>query len=149
MAQYYHCACIHASSGFFNPFHCLRASLANFFLLGHPQPISFPWASSAHSNSAFLWVFAKSFGLSRPNYYILHLWGLWVFHQPFTHLIHCFEPLCPILTCFLSHIMPMSLLLLPLGFSRLVASFDAHLLFFRPMIYYSCHSGLMVFLLIY
>ena len=118
MAQYYHWACIHASSGFFNPFHCLRASLANFFLLGHPQPISFPWASSAHSNSAFLWVFAKSFGLSRPNYYILHLWGLWVFHQPFTHLIHCFEPLCPILTCFLSHIMPMSLRLPSLGSSR-------------------------------
>ena len=73
--------------GLFNPFHCLRVSLANFFLLGHPRPISFPRASLAHSNSIFPCVFAKSFGLFRPNYYILHLWGLWVFHQPFTHLI--------------------------------------------------------------
>ena len=104
--------------GLFNPFHCLRVSLANFFLLGHPRPISFPRASLAHSNSIFPCVFAKSFGLFRPNYYILHLWGLWVFHQPFTHLIHCFEPICPILACFLSHIMLVSLLLSFLGSSR-------------------------------
>ena len=42
VAQYYHWACIHTTSGFLDPFHCLQASLAHFFLYRHPQPISFP-----------------------------------------------------------------------------------------------------------
>ena len=91
VAQYYHWACIHAISGFLDPFYCLRASLAHFLLLGHLQPISFPQASSAHSNSAFSWAFAKSFGIFRPNYHILYFWGSWASHQPLTQLIHYFR----------------------------------------------------------
>ena len=88
VAQYYCWACIHVTLGFLDPFNCLRASLAYFFLLRHPWLISFPWASLAHSNSAFQWAFANSFGLPEPNYHILHFWGLWACHQPFTFLPH-------------------------------------------------------------
>jgi len=87
-----HWAYIYATSSLLDPFHCLRASLAHFFLLGHLRPIFFPWASSAHSNSAFPWVFANSFGFPRPNYHILYLWGSWAFHQPLTYLLHYFGP---------------------------------------------------------
>ena len=90
VAQYYHWASIHAILGFLDPFYCLQASSAHFLLLGHPEPISFPQASSAHSNSAFLLAFAKSFGLSRPIYHILYFWGSWASHQPLTQLIHYF-----------------------------------------------------------
>ena len=75
MTQYFHWAYIYATLGLLDPFHCLRASLAHFFLLGHPRPIFFPWASLAPSNSAFPWAFANSFGLPRPNYHILYFWG--------------------------------------------------------------------------
>ena len=92
VAQYYHWACIHATSGFLDPFHCLRASLAHFFLLGHPQPISFLWASLTHSNFVFPWGFVNSFGFSRPNYHILYFWGSWAFHKPLTHLLHYVGP---------------------------------------------------------
>ena len=145
VAQYYHWACIHATSGLLDPFHCSQAFLAHFFLLEHPRPISFPSPSLAHSNSTFPWVFAKSCGLPRPNYHILYFWGWWASHQSLTHLIHCLGPLWPILACFLSHIMPMGLLFLSLGSSRPVASSKAHLLFSRPMIHYSCYLGLMIF----
>ena len=47
VAQYYRWACIHATSGLLDLFHCSWASLVHFFLLGHPRPISFPQASSA------------------------------------------------------------------------------------------------------
>ena len=78
--------------GFLDPFHCLRASLAHFFLLGHPQPIFFLWASLTHSNFVFPWGFANSFGFSWPNYHILYFWGSWAFHQPLTHLLHYVGP---------------------------------------------------------
>ena len=149
VAQHQHWACIHATWGLLDPFHWSQASLGHFFLLGHPWPISFPRTSSAHSNFAFLWAFAKSFGFPWPNHHILYFWGWWAFHQSLTHLIHCFGPLWPILACFLSHIMPMCLLFLSLGCSRPIASSDAHLLFSRLMIHYSCHLGLIVFFPIY
>ena len=67
-------------------------------LVGSFGPFLSPWASSAHllslgilgpfSNFAFPWVFTNSFGLSWPNYRILHPWGSWAFHQPFTFLLH-------------------------------------------------------------
>ena len=90
--HYCNWAYIHATLGLLDSFHCLRASLAHFFLLRHPRPIFFPWAPLAHSNSAFPWVFANSFGLPWPNYHILYLWGLWAFRQPLTHLLHHFRP---------------------------------------------------------
>ena len=43
------------------------SSLGPFYSFGHPRPISFPWASLAHSNLSFLWAFAKSFGFPRPK----------------------------------------------------------------------------------
>ena len=97
--------------GFLDPYHCLRASLTHFFLLEHLWSIFFPWTSSAHSNYAFPWVFAISFGLPQPNYHILCLWDSWAFHQPLTHLLHHFGPPRPILT----FILPIGLLLLSPG----------------------------------
>ena len=55
--QYYHWASIHTILGFLDPFQCFWASLAHLILLGilgpfpflgHPQPVSFSWASSTH-----------------------------------------------------------------------------------------------------
>ena len=86
VAQYYHWTSIHAILGFLDPFHCFRAFLAHFLLFRHPQPITFPWASLAHSNSTFPWAFAKSFGLPLPNYHILYFWDSWAFHQPLCSL---------------------------------------------------------------
>jgi len=48
---------ISSLSGFFDPFYSFR----------HTQPVSFPWASSTHSNPSFPWAFAKSFGLPQPK----------------------------------------------------------------------------------
>ena len=82
------------------------------------------WASLAHLlslgilgsfyNSAFSWAFTNFFELPWPNYLILHHWGSWAFHQPFTFFT-CITSglLWPIFT-FLHHILPMGLLLLSL-----------------------------------
>lgn len=118
------------------------------------------WASLAHllslgflghfSNSVFSWAFTNSFGLPWSNYLILHPWGSWARHQPLTFFA-CITSglLWPILAS-LHHILPMGLLLLslraPLG---LLASSRPICLFYRPMIHYSCHLGLMVFLSTY
>ena len=66
-------------------FMLFRAFLIHSIAYGLPRPIYSFWASSAHSNSTFLWVLANSFGLPRPNYHILYFWGSWAFHQPFTY----------------------------------------------------------------
>ena len=87
--------------GFLDPFHCLRASLAHFFLIGHPRPILI-----LH----FHGYFANSFGFPQPNYHIFYFWGLWAFHQPLTHLLHYFK-LSLAHSCFPFHIMLMGLLL--------------------------------------
>ena len=50
-------ACTHAVLGFLGPFHSFR----------HPRPVSFPWASPAHSNSSFPWAFANYFGHLGPK----------------------------------------------------------------------------------
>ena len=127
----------------------LPASLAYFFLLRPPWPISFSWASSAHFNSTFLWAFANSFELPRPNYHILYFWGSWTCHQPFTFLPHYLgltgthsyfsTSQCPWVYYF--------------SFSGLL---QAHLLssrpiylLYRPMTPCSCHLGLAVSLSIY
>ena len=127
--------------GFLDPFHCLWASSAHFFLLKHPWPIFFPWASLAYPNSAFPWAFANSFGPSWPNYLILYPWDSWAFHQSRTHLLHYFKPA-------LAH----SYFSTTHGFTTSLgplASFKAHLSFYGLMIHHSYHSGLMVFLSIY
>ena len=69
VAQYYHRASIHAVLGFLGPFHPF----------GHPQPISFPWASLVYSNSSFLGLLLSILGFFDPNYHILYFWGLWAF----------------------------------------------------------------------
>ena len=83
--------------------------------------ISF-WASLTHllslgildpfSNSAFPWIFTNSFELSWPNYFILHLWGLWTFHQSLTFFTCITSSLLWSILTFLYHILSMSLLLL-------------------------------------
>ena len=65
VAQYYCWACSHTILGF----------LGLFYSFVHPQPASFLWVSSVHSNPSFPWAFVKSFGLPRPNYHILYLRG--------------------------------------------------------------------------
>ena len=87
MTQYGHWIYTHATLGFFDLLHCLWASLAHFFLLGHPWPISFLRHPRPISNSAFLWAFTNSFGFPWPNYLIFHPWGSWASYQPRTFLI--------------------------------------------------------------
>ena len=100
--------------GFLDPFHCLRASLAHFFFLRHPRPTFFPWTFLAHSNSAFSWAFVNSFGLPRPNYYILYLCGLGLSINPLlTYFITLGLP-----RSILAFILTMGLLLLSLGYFR-------------------------------
>ena len=109
-------------------------------------PIS-SWASSALSNFVFPWAFINSFGLPWPNYFILHLLGLWIFHQPLT-LFTCITLglSWPILT-FLHHVLPVGLLLL--SFQASLCPFTSSrpiYLFYKPMIHYSYCLGLMAFL---
>ena len=100
--------------GFLDPFHCLRASLAHFFFLRHPRPTFFPWTFLAHSNSAFSWAFVNSFGLPRPNYYILYLCGHGLSINPLlTYFITLGLP-----RSILAFILTMGLLLLSLGYFR-------------------------------
>ena len=101
--------------GSFNPF---LSPLAHFFLLGHPQPICFPWASSAHflilhSHGLLLTLF--SFPDPITVSFILGAHGLSI--NPLLSYFVTLVLLWPILT-FLHHIMPMSLLLLSLGSFR-------------------------------
>ena len=89
-----------------------RLLASHLFPPRRPWPIYFPWASLILSNYASSWVFTNSFGLPRPNYFILHPWGSWACHQPLTFFT-CITSglLWPILTL-LHHILPMGLLLL-------------------------------------
>ena len=48
MTQYGHWIYTYATLGFLDSLHCLWALLSHFFLLRHPWPIFFPWASLAH-----------------------------------------------------------------------------------------------------
>ena len=125
-------------------------------LVGSFGPFLSPWASLAHllslgvfnpfSNPVFPWAFNNSFGLPWSNYHILHPWGLWAFHQPFTFLIHYFGRVVAHSYSSISH-----------NAHRFTASFSrllwAHLLslkliclLYGPLTHYSCHSGLIGFL---
>ena len=127
--------------------HCLWAPLSHLFLFGHPWLICFPWASLAlflilYSHGllltplGFLSLIALSFilgahGLSiNPLLSLLAL--LWACCGPFSFFyITC----CP-WVCYFSLWAPLG----PFAFSRLIC------LFYRHMIYYFCHLGLMIFL---
>ena len=111
VAWYYHWASIHAILGFLGPFHRFRVSLDHFISLGILSPFHFlgyPWPIQilhSHEFSQVSWA---------SSIQITIFFTFEIFHQPFTHLIHYFGPLWPILACFLFLLMPMSLLLLSL-----------------------------------
>ena len=88
--------------GFLGPFYSFR----------HPQPISFPQASSAHSNPSFPLVFAKSFRLPQPKLPYHLLSGFIGFSTDPIYLVPSFGLLWPIFACFPFLIMSMGLLLL-------------------------------------
>ena len=113
--------------GSFNPF---LSPLAHFFLLGHPQPICFPWASSAHflilhSHGLLLTLF--SFPDPITVSFILGAHGLSI--NPLLSYFVTLVLLWPILT-FLHHIMPMSLLSLSGGSFRPVCFPQGPLIYF-------------------
>ena len=139
MSQFSHWAHTYATLGFLGPLYCLWAPFALFFFLGHPWPIS---------NSAFLWDFTNSFGLSWPNYHILHPWSSWAFHQPFTFLIHYFGPVVSYSyssTSYNAHGFTASFF--GLLWAHLLSSRSICLLY-GPMTHYSYYLDLMSFLLI-
>ena len=88
------------------------SSLGPFYSFGHPWPVSFLWASSAHSNPSFPWAFAKFFRLPQPKLPYLLLSGLIGFSTNPYLLNSSFGFLWPILACFPFLIMLMDLLLL-------------------------------------
>ena len=108
---------ISSLSGFLGPFH----------FLGHPQPISFPWVSLAHSNSSFPWVFTSLLGFLNPNYHILYFWD-------FPPTLYSLNSL---LWASLAHTFVLSISLnaheFTTSFSRLLW---AHLLSLRPFCYF-------------
>ena len=118
MTQYGHWIYTHATLGFLDSLHCLWAPLSNFFLLGHPWPICFPWASSAH----FLILHSHGLLLTLLGFpgpitlsFILGAHRLSI--NPLLSYFITLGLLWPILT-FLHHIMPMSFPLLSLGSFR-------------------------------
>ena len=118
-------------SGFPSPFHSLSI-LGSFYSFLH---FTFPW------------VFAKSFRLPWPNYHILYLWFYQHLNQ--SHLlIPFFRLLRPIVAFFSFFTIQMGLLLHSLGLPQPVCFLWSHLLFCGPMDHYSCHSGLMIFILL-
>ena len=147
VAQYYHWASIHTILGFLDPFLCFWASLAHLFLLGIHDPFPF----LGHSQPILLsWAFATFFGLSwlkLPHPLLLGFMGFppapYSLNSLFrASLVHSFL----FSFSYNVHEFTTSFLLAPLG---LLAFFKAHLLFSKPMIHYSCHSGIMAFFLIY
>ena len=77
MTPYDHWAFYYIACGLLCSIYFLLASLAHLLSLGILGPFS---------NSAFPWAITNSFGLPWPNYFILHLWGSWTFHQPLSLL---------------------------------------------------------------
>ena len=144
----------------------LRAFLTHFIAFGLPWPISSFWASSAHFLSSgildpfpflghpwpilFPWAFAKSFGLPRSKLPYPLLLGFMGFPStPYSLNLLLWASLAHsrlLSISYNAHGFITSFLWAPLG---LLAFFEAHLLFSKPMIHYFCHSGLMVFFPIY
>ena len=95
----------------------------------------------------FPWAFAKSFSLPQPNYHIICLWVYQRLNQ--SHLLIPFFRLLRLVVAFFSFFtIQMGLLLHSLGLLQLVCFLWSHLLFCGPMDHYSCHFGLMIFILL-
>ena len=97
---------------FLDPFHCLWALLSHFFLLEHPWPIYFPWASLArflilHTHGLLL----TSLDFPDPITLFLILGALGLPINPLLSYFITSGLLWPILTL-LHHIIPMGFLLL-------------------------------------
>ena len=127
------------------------ASLTHSIASGLPWPILSFWASSAHSNSLFPWTFAKSFGLPRqpklPYPLLLGFMGFPSAPYSLNSLLQASLAHSRLLSISYDvHGFTSSFFWTPLG---PLAFFEAHLLLSRPMIHYSCYSGLMVFFSIY
>ena len=141
ITQYDHWSFYYMACRLLRPIYFLLDVLGPFTFLRHPLPFLI-----LHPHRFLL----TPFGLPRPNYFILHPWGSWAYYQPLIFFA-CIASglLWPILTL-LHHILPMGLLLLsfwtPLG---PFASSRPICLFYEPIIHYSCHLGLMVFLSTY
>ena len=122
--------------------HCLRAPVSHF-PLGHPWPICFPWACSAFflillSHGPLLTLFR----LPWPNYFILHLWGRWVFHYLLTFFAYITLGLLWPILVFLHIAHGFAFSLFP-GPFRPVCFFRTH--FMSPWAIHSCHLGSMAF----
>ena len=147
--------------GFPEPFYSLGI-LGLFHSLEHPWPISFlgtslahfiPWASSTrfiprgildpfHSFIllTFPWIFAKYFGLPKPNYHILYFWVYWPLNQ--SHLLIPFLGLLrPYLLSFYFFWFSWAYYFILLGFLSPLACFGATLLFCGLVDHYSYHLG--------
>ena len=104
---------------FLDPFHCLCALLSHFFLLEHPWPICFLWASLAHFlilHTHGLLLTLSSFPGSITSFLILRAHGFSVNSLLFSYFIIS-SLLWPIITL-LHHIMPICLLSLFSGSFR-------------------------------
>jgi len=131
--------------------HYLQAPVSYLFPFGHPWLICFPWAFLAlsltlHSHRLLL----NFFGLPRPNSLIPHPWGSWACHQPLTFFVCITSSLLWPILIFLHHMLPIGLPLLSLW--ALLSPFASSMpiyLFHEPVIHYSCHLGLIVFLSTY
>ena len=136
--------------------HCLWAFLSNLFPFRHPWPICFPWASltlflTLRSHGLLLIPFGFPGPITLSFILKAHVLAINPLLSLLALLRACITSgfLWPILT-FLHHIQPMSLLLLSLQAPLCpFASSRPICLFYGPMIHYSCHLGLMVFLSTY
>ena len=141
MIQYDYWDLYYIACGLLHLIYFLLGILGPFTFLGHPWPFLI-----MHSHRLLLTP------LSFPGPITLSfiLGGSWARHQPLTFFACIFSGLLwPILTL-LHHALPMSLLLLSLRASLgPFASSRSICLFYRPMIHYSCHLSLMVFLSTY
>ena len=103
------------------------------------------WAYSAHFILTFSWDFNKSFGLPRPNYHIFYFRGLLAFAPtPFINSFLWTPPthFCLLSISYSSHRLTTFFFGLPWAH---LFSLGPFLLFYRPVDYYSCYLGLMVF----
>ena len=122
--------------------------------MGSCVPFVFPWASLAHllafgflspfTNFVFSWLLLTSLGFPSPitSYSSLGFMGLPSI--PYSFCLHCFGPTAAHSYFFSHHTLPMGLLLTT---SLFPGSFEPIYLFHGPVIHYSSHLDLMVFVL--
>ena len=141
ITQYDHWSFYYMACRLLRPIYFLLDVLGPFTFLRHPLPFLI-----LHLHRFLL----TPFGFRRPNYFILHPWGSWAYYQPLIFFTCIASGLLWFILTLLHHILPMGLLFLsfwtPLG---PFASSRPICLFYEPIIHYSCHLGLMVFLSTY